>query len=544
MLQHPFARFILHLWPLLLVFALGQAMMRWSGNTEALGITLTLSLADMLAFLLAFGTAAWSSCRSLHRCLKHDHPENNARRVETLMADFPWRVLKVFTIAGICFALYLLAAVTLTALASSRELTSSMLISLVLNFGFGAGVLAPALAVANAIVFSVNLRLQLSSRGLFQGHLDEGHSFRQFTSASHRPWLVFMVTGLMPTLILSVYVYLALNGDEASRHFILMQALVLLVMSVSASMLLVWTISHTLKRVTVALESGLRKLAKGQFDARVPVLMDDEFGDLALGLNTAMRGLREREDLKDSLEIAAEIQQGLLPKFAPVIPFYQLHGFQQTCFSVGGDYYDYIELEDGRVWLMIADVSGKGYPAALTMANLQAMLRGLATLNWPIEEAALYLNDALCDTLTAGRFITLFMGKLQPQSNSLVWINAGHVPPFLLHNNDGIEPLAALAPPLGLVKGMNYEITRTSLEEGDTLFCYTDGVTESSSRNGHDRFGEARLKQWLQEHKHTDIKQMPAELLSTLNDYGRSDQDDDLTLLCVRSNAKNRELST
>jgi len=544
MLQHPFARFILHLWPLLLVFALGQSMMRWTGNTDALGITLILSLADMLVFLLAFGAAAWFSCRSLNRCLRRAHPEKNIHRIETLMADFPWRVLKLFSIAGICFAIYLLSAVSLTALAGGREFTSSMLISLFLNFSFGAGVLAPTLAVANAIVYSVNLRLKLSVHGLFQGDLKAGHSFRQFTSASHRPWLVFMVTGLIPTLILSVYVYLALmNGDTDSRHFILMQALVLLVMSVSGSMLLVWTISHTLKRVTNELESGLKKLANGQFDALVPVLMDDEFGDLALGLNTAMRGLREREDLKDSLAIAAEIQQGLLPKFAPVIPFYQLHGFQQTCFAVGGDYFDYIELEDGRVWLMIADVSGKGYPAALTMANLQAMLRGLATLNWPIEEAANYLNDALCSTLTAGRFVTLFMGKLQPESHSLMWINAGHVPALLLRADDGIESLAALAPPLGLVKGITYEVTRTTLEEGDMLFCYTDGVTESSSSTGRERFGETRLRQWLQEQKSTDIKQMPGALLNTLNDFGRSDQDDDLTLVCVRRYAKKKETS-
>lgn len=540
MLQHPFARFTLHLWPLLLVFVLGQIIMGWSGNSQALGISIILSLVDLLAFLLVFGVAALLSSRSLNSCLNLAHPEKNARRIETLMAYFPWRVLKVFSIAGICFTLYLLSVVSLNALITGHALTSSMLIALFLSFAFGGVILAPALAVANAIVFSVNKRLSLSSRGLFQGQLDEGHSFRQFTSASLRPWLVFMVTGLIPTMILSAYVYLALNGGEASRHFILMQALVLLSMSVSASMLLVWTISHTLKCVSAELEAGLKKLADGQFDTHVPVLMNDEFGDLALGLNTALRGLREREDLKDSLAIAAEIQQGLLPKFAPVIPAYQLQGFQKTCFSVGGDYYDYIELEDGRVWLMIADVSGKGYPAALIMANLQAMLRGLATLNWPIEEAVLYLNNALCDTLSAGRFVTLFLGKLQPQSNSLVWINAGHVPP-LLFGKGSIESLTALAPPLGLVRGMSYEVTRTTLDEGDTLFCYTDGVTESSSRSGHERFGEMRLREWLQEHRDTDITQLPAVLLSKLKAYGRSDQDDDLTLLCVHRQEKKKE---
>jgi len=540
MLPYPFLRFLLHLWPLLLVFTIGQTMMRLTGNTGELGIPAIISLVDMLVFLLFFTTAAWFSSRELLRAVGLLKPLSEAAAIEAAMAEFPWRVLRYFGIAGFAFSLFLLAAVSLGAVAAGRELSVNLLLSLFLNFGFGAAVLAPTLAVVQSIVFSISLRLRLSEQGLFHGYLEHGHSFRQFTSASHRPWLVFLVTGLMPTLILSAYVYMSLHAVGGNSHFILMQALVLLVMSVSASVVLVWTISHTLKRVTNELEAGLKRLANGQFDSHVAVLMDDEFGDLALGLNTAMRGLREREDLKDALSVAAEIQQGLLPRFPPVIPDYQLQGFQQTCYAVGGDYYDYIELDDGRVWLMIADVSGKGYPAALTMANLQAMLRGLATLNWPIEEATDYLNNALCDTLAAGRFVTLFMAKLQPASHSLVWVNAGHVPALLL-GKDGIDALPASSPPLGLVKGMRYTVTRNELKPGDTLFCYTDGVTESSSRAGRDRFGEARLRQWLQVNRHTDLKQLPAALLTELNQYGRSDQDDDLTLLCVRRNDIHKE---
>ncbi|MDQ6993156.1 MAG: SpoIIE family protein phosphatase [Mariprofundus sp.] len=531
-LQHPMIRFSLYLWPLLLVFSLGQAMMHWTGNSGLLHISPLLTLLDMVVFVLSFGTAAWFSSRPLSLCLQKSQLPNYARRVETLMANFPKRVLKIFLITGIAFAIYLLLAIIISSLIGSAPLSPVLMISLALNFCFGSCILAPALAVANAIVFSVNLRIDLFSQGLFQGDLNGGYALHKFTSSSYRPWLVFFVTGLIPVLILSAYVYLALNDDQGNKHFLLMQALVLLLMSVSGSMLLVWTISRTLRCVTDELDSGLRKLAAGQFDLHVPVMMDDELGNLARGLNTAMRGLREREDLKDSLMIASEIQQGLLPKDTPQIPCYDLHGFQKTCFSVGGDYYDYIELDDGRIWLVIADVSGKGYPAALTMANLQAMLRGLATSNWPIEEAATYLNSALCDTLTAGRFVTLFMAKLQPESSSLVWINAGHVPPLLLSAGD-IEPLLASAPPLGLVKGLNFEVTRSELAAGDTLFCYTDGVTESTSRLGQKHFGEARLRQWLLEHKDMDITELPEALLDRLNDDGRSDQDDDLTLLSV-----------
>ncbi len=526
--------YVASLWPLALIFLLGQSLMRFFGNASELGISYTLSIADFVVFLLFFCTSAWWTFRPLSECIdKADDSGRHRRLIEIFVADFPWRALKAYLIASWSFAAYLIIVVSLVAIIGDHQFTWRMFIALSLNFCFGSGVLGTALAVSISIVYSTRLRLKLSRQGWFASLLSDKHSGKQITSSTHRPWLVFLVTGLLPTLILFVYVWLTLAGNKSEQHFILSQAMVLLAMSITASMILVWNISSTLKKVTVTLETGLKDLADGNFKALVPVLMDDDLGELARGLNTAMQGLQEREDLKDSLALAAEIQQGLLPKYEPVIPCYHLKGFQQTCYSVGGDYYDYIKLEDGRVWLMVADVSGKGYPAALTMANLQAMLRGLATLNWPIEDAANYLNEALCDTLTAGRFVTLFMGKLQPESHSLVWINAGHVPPLLI-GGEKTRRLEASAPPLGLVKDMQYEVSRTALQAGDTLVAYTDGVTETSNRRGNEMYGEARFTQWLHEHADEPVSLLPELLLETLNEFGRDEQGDDLTLLCVR----------
>jgi hypothetical protein len=465
-----FWRYLVYLWPLLLVYWLGQSTMRLIGNTSELGVTYTVSILDLVVFILLFSITAWWTFRPLAHCLhKVGRVEKHKKVIERVVADFPWRALRANAIAGAVFASYLLVTISLVAIMGDHHFSLRMFVALALNFCFGSVVLAPALAVATSIVYSSRLRMKLSSKGLFISRLDKLRMHKQITSTSRRPWLILFVTGLLPTLILSLYVYLAFAaGSEIEERFILSQALVLLVMSVTASLILVGTVSHALKRVTGALETGLQHLASGQFEERVPVLLDDDMGDLARGLNTAMEGLLERDDLKDSLAIAAEIQQGLLPRYAPVIPNYCLKGFQQTCYAVGGDYYDYIELQDGRIWLVVADVSGKGYPAALTMANLQAMLRGLAVINWPIEEAASYLNDTLCGTLTAGHFVTLFMGKLQPQTHSLLWINAGHVPPMMM-TEDGVKMLPATAPPLGMVKGTTYEVARTSIAPGDTL---------------------------------------------------------------------------
>ncbi|MDQ6982272.1 MAG: SpoIIE family protein phosphatase [Mariprofundus sp.] len=529
-----FCSYAAYLWPLLLVFLLGQILMRLNGNAFQLGITASLSIVDMVIFFLFFGCAAWWTFDPLRQWLGKDaNPDQHHYKIETLMADFPWRALKFHLIAGWSFAAYLIIVIPLVAVTGDHLFTWRMFVALILNFCFGAGVLAPALAVAVSIVYSTRLRLKLSRQGRFVNLLGDKHPGKHITSSEHRPWLVFMVTGLLPMLILSLYVWLALAGNEIEQQFIFSQAFVLLVMSVIGSMILVLSITRTLKKVTRTLETGLKSLADGHFKGLVPVLIDDDLGELARGLNTAMGGLQEREDLKDSLSLAAEIQQGLLPTYELLIPYYHLKGFQQTCYSVGGDYYDYIRQEDGRVWLVIADVSGKGYPAALIMANLQAMLRGLATLDWPIEAAAGYLNEALCETLAAGRFVTLFMAKLQPESHSLLWVNAGHVPPLMV-GEEGTGRLEASAPPLGLVKGMQYEVARTDFHVGDMFVGYTDGVTETSRLDGKEMYGEVRFTQWLREYGDKPVASLPESLLEELNRFGRNDRDDDLTLLCVR----------
>ncbi|MDX8406783.1 MAG: SpoIIE family protein phosphatase [Mariprofundaceae bacterium] len=533
-----FWQYAVCLWPLPVVLFAGQMIMHISGNSAFLGISMLTTFVDLFVFFGLFLAAAVWVFRPLGRCLKRLKENNNRshRLIEGAMAEFPWRAMRGFALAGLIYGVYLVLVIGLLAGVGEHNLSLRMFLALLLSFMFGAGVLAPALAVANSIAHSTQLRLMLAKKGMFIGQLHDARFGYPLTSSSRRPWLVFLVTGFLPTLILTVYVYLALAGIDAEEHFILAQASVLLGMSILASGDLVWTISRTLKRVTGELGRGLKGLAAGQFDARVPILVDDDLGELARGLNTALEGLREREDLKDSLVIAEEIQQGLLPKSAPQIADYSIYGFQQTCYSVGGDYYDHIELDDGRVWLMIADVSGKGYPAALTMANLQAMLRGLAQTNWPIEEAANYLNEALCESLTAGRFVTLFMAKLQPQSHSLIWMNAGHVPPLLLQEMS-VQSLEAMSPPLGVLKGVKFEVQRTELAPGDTLFAYTDGVTEASDAAGRERYGEVRLNKWLTKHRQEPLAGLTEDLIEELNRFGRDGQDDDLTVLSLRREA-------
>ncbi|MFQ5581398.1 MAG: PP2C family protein-serine/threonine phosphatase [Mariprofundaceae bacterium] len=528
-------RYLAVLWPLLAVLISAQLVMRWSGNSHVLGLTWPVPLVDMIMFLLLFGSAAVWAQWPIARCGSHlqENPLRHRKIAEHLVAELPWRAMKGYLLAGFSFASYLMVLVVVIALVEDRPFTLRMGAALAFCFYYGAGILAPAVGVANTVAYAANLRMQMASSGLFSGDLDDTARHAVLTGSVRRPWLVFSVTGLLPSIILVLYVFLAMGGSEAEEQFILFQAIVLLIMAILGSIDLVYTISRTLLRVTRELNTGLRYLSQGQFDGKVPVLLDDELGNLARGLNTALSGLRERENLKDALEIASEIQQGLLPQYVPNISGYAMHGFQRSCETVGGDYFDHIELEDGRLWLIVADVAGKGYPAALTVANLQAMLRGLAYLQVPIEDAASYINNTLNETMTGGRFVTLFMGKLQPRTNRLIWINAGHVPPMIM-GKDGVNMLEATAPPMGLTPDVSFEVMSMDLQAGDTLLAYTDGVTEARDKTDKEMFGEARLRQWLEEKHSEPLEELPGLLLETLDTFEGETQQDDMTMLYVR----------
>ncbi len=342
------------------------------------------------------------------------------------------------------------------------------------------------------------------------------------------------MTSLLPASILAFYVYLILGTDAVEeQRFILLQASVLFMALLVAGTYLVHTISRILLHVTEELASGLDYLRHGYFDGRVTVLMDDEFGSLARGLNTALVGLGERDELKQSLQIASEIHQGMLPQKLPQLPAYPLCGFQRSCQEVGGDYYDAIRLQDGGLLVIIADVAGKGYPAAITVANLRAMLHAMAHLQMPFADAAAYINDTLCETLTGGRFVTMFMARLNPADGELQWLNAGHVPPMLASESD-IELLEASVPPMGLQPGLGFEATVRQLQAGDTLLAYTDGVTEARNRSGQEMFGDERLRQWFEREHDAPLVDMANRLNEELESFGSTASEDDLTLLCLR----------
>jgi len=530
-------RFTFVFWPLLLVFLLAQWAMRLLANTASIAIPWWLSTIDLIVFIAVFIVASvwvYQPLKQASLWLKKSS-SRSLRCLETTISLLPERASKAFFIAGLCCAIYLIAVLTIGAAVSHVVLTPRMFAAMALSLLYGAGVLAPSMALSMTLAYSVGVRQELAKQGVFLHTLSDEHGhILRWNKVSRRPWVIFIITSALPASILAFFVYLILGTDtEYERQFILLQAGVLFVALILAGVWLVHTVGKILKQVMGNFSKGLQRMREGQFDEAIPVLSDDEFGTLAKGMNTAFVGLREREELKHGLEIAAEIHHVMLPVHPPEVPSYDILGFEQSCEAVGGDYYDHIVLPDGRVWLVLADVAGKGYPAALTVANLRAMLHALAHLELPFEKAAEYINNTLCDTLTNGRFVTLFLAKLQPQSHTLLWLNAGHIP-ALLCREGSIKALGASTPPMGLLADLKFEVSHCKLEEGDTLLVYSDGVTEARDTDSGELFGEVRVRAWLKKHAHNSVADLSEQLQAELNNFAEVAADDDVTMLWLQ----------
>jgi sigma-B regulation protein RsbU (phosphoserine phosphatase) len=230
----------------------------------------------------------------------------------------------------------------------------------------------------------------------------------------------------------------------------------------------------------------------------------DDLNLLTIMANVA--GLRiERERLAEieqaeklmaaELEQAAEIQRQLLPAAAPAAPGLDLAGYNAACRTVGGDYYDFVSYPDGRIGLVIADVAGKGMPAALLMAGLQAKVQALADTPGNTAEMVGRLNRGMAATCPSNRFVTLFFGVLDPRTGELAFCNAGHNPPFLVRPSGDIMALEGGGPVLGVLPAMRYEEQHSSMGPGDVLLLYSDGVTEACNPEGEEF--EDRVKEIL-----------------------------------------------
>ncbi|MGB2623717.1 MAG: SpoIIE family protein phosphatase [Candidatus Acidiferrum sp.] len=229
---------------------------------------------------------------------------------------------------------------------------------------------------------------------------------------------------------------------------------------------------------------------------------------------------------------ARSIQQGLLPQSIPQLAGYEIAGAWQPAQSVGGDYYDVLAFDEATLGLCIADVAGKGLPAALLMSNLQAAVRGLASPALSPEGLCSRLNSLVCHNTGNDRFITFFYAQLDGPARVLRYTNAGHNAPILLRRDGSHERLQAGGGVLGVFPNQAFAVGAAQLAPGDRVLFFTDGVTEVSDEGGGE-FGEERLLRLLQEQREASASALQEKILAAAGAFGLGHWQDDATLLVL-----------
>jgi phosphoserine phosphatase RsbU/P len=238
--------------------------------------------------------------------------------------------------------------------------------------------------------------------------------------------------------------------------------------------------------------------------------------------------------MRRDLTQAAEIQQRMLPAAAPDVPGTDLAGFNAACRTVGGDYYDFFTFPDGRIAMALGDVSGKGMPASLLMAELHARVEVLAEDPGNLGSFMVRLNKATCAKCPSNRFITFFFCTLEVATGELDFANAGHNPPIIVRASGAAEMLEGGGPVLGIVSMAQYQQMHAHLDKGDMLVLYSDGVTEANNIN-YEEFGEERFIEVLKAQRTQPSAAIVEAVMKALADFvATAPQTDDITLVVAR----------
>ncbi|HEX5131838.1 MAG TPA: GAF domain-containing SpoIIE family protein phosphatase [Candidatus Krumholzibacteria bacterium] len=238
--------------------------------------------------------------------------------------------------------------------------------------------------------------------------------------------------------------------------------------------------------------------------------------------------------MKEQVKLAAQIQHDLLPKSAPRIPGYDLAASSTAAQMVGGDYYDFIRVTEGRWALVLGDVSGKGLPASLLMANLQATLRGQTALDTPVGETIARSNRLIFESTDPEKFATLFTGMLDVGTHSLHFCNAGHENPILLRADGRVDRLATGGMALGVLEDFPYQQGEDAMGAGDVLVIYSDGIPDAVNEFDSP-FGEERLLACIRESAAGSAEEIMRRVVTAVRDHEQgAEQIDDLTIIVVK----------
>jgi serine phosphatase RsbU (regulator of sigma subunit) len=294
------------------------------------------------------------------------------------------------------------------------------------------------------------------------------------------------------------------------------------------------------------LHRGTQRIAEGDLDTKIIIPSEDELGDLATSFNVMAGAVKkgreeamERERLERELETARQIQEKLLPHEMPKLPGFEIAGISLPSQQVGGDYFDFLDMGTGQLGIAIADVSGKGIPAALLMANLQASLHAQVIKKGSVADVASRMNSLLVKSTDTHMFATFFYGILDQIKSTFTSTNAGHNPPFLFRVDGKIKRLEAGGLVLGFLPDQNYTQQTVKIKQGEVVILFTDGITEaagsSSEKISENLFGEERLIKVVRASLTKPAVEIQAAILQAISDHTANvPQFDDITLVIIK----------
>ena len=281
----------------------------------------------------------------------------------------------------------------------------------------------------------------------------------------------------------------------------------------------------------------LERVTRGDLSKLVPVATSDEFGVIAGHTNTMIGGLRHRLQLITSLRLAEEVQQNLLPAKPPSFPGLDIAGISNYCDETGGDYFDYFRRSNGHLGVVVADASDHGVSAALLMTTVRALLKQRVALKGDIAHIVSDVNlELVRDVQESGRFMTMFILEIKPESKTLHWVRAGHEPAILYNaGKDSFLELAGEGMAVGVVEDVDYQkYTHEGWTSGSIVVVGTDGIREAQNVEG-EMFGLDRLRESIRKSSTEPAETIQNEIIKDLKTFqGEAPQEDDITLVVVK----------
>ncbi|MGD9240444.1 MAG: PP2C family protein-serine/threonine phosphatase [Desulfobacterales bacterium] len=362
-----------------------------------------------------------------------------------------------------------------------------------------------------------------------------------------RMFVIFVLASILPLILMAVLSYnkasmmLEMDPAEVIQSLLYLTAFLLMVTLVVA-MILSRTFSTGIVDPVRQMENAMAKVEKGDLTATVMVNSNDELGALAENFNQMTEGLKDRYRLRQSLDLAKEVQQNLLPKKDPQFPGLDIAGESIYCDETGGDYFDFLDSTGSgakKYGIVIADVSEHGIPSALLMASTRAFLRQRSALSGSIAEVVSDVNRQLTrDVEDTGRFITLFYLQIDMNKRDLNWVRAGHEPAVLFDPaTDRFEELTGEGIALGIDDSWQYaDKKRAALTAGQIILLSTDGIWEA--RNSQDKmFGKQAIYRIIRQYSHAGAAKIQDAILTELKQFQQGvEPADDITLVIIKIN--------